>query len=83
MQYIHIQICILLLCETNVNKIHSPLLYIFIIYIHTHVDQICVQLHTCTYMSICLYVCAAAISVFTSLSCGRVKECACADTNLT
>ena len=41
-------------------------------------DQICVQLHTCTYMSICLYVCAAAIwSVYLTFVWSSKRLCLC------
>ena len=49
-------------------------LYIYI----SHIDQICVQLHTCTYMSICLYVCAAAIwSVYLTFVWSSKRVCLC------
>ena len=39
--------------------------------------------YSCMHVLACLYVCMCVpqpFEVFTSLSCGRVKECACADT---
>ena len=57
--------------------------YIYILYIIMYVTR---YVYSCMHVVTCLYVCICVpqpFEAFTSLSCGRVKECACADTSLT
>ena len=54
--------------------------YIYIYPILTRYVYSCIHVLTCLYVCMCV---PQPFEVFTSLSCGRVKECACADTTLT
>ena len=47
-------------CPETALFVKAPSIHFLVIYTFLS-DQICVQLHACTYMSICLYMCAAAI----------------------